>query len=141
MTVNPNALGEILQQLPDAQLTTVHLPGVQLVIDDPTVPIEHLSGTSGVTDVFVFDGSAASDNLTSIDNFDASEDYILFRNMDGRDVFVSTWAVVNQPIFGQALTVPSDSVHGTIGILATTQTADSSVIEHYVLAFDGTLFV
>ena len=141
MPIDANALGEILQHLNDAQLTTVQLPGVQLVIDDPAVANETLSGTAGVTDIFVFDGSAASDNLTSIDGFDPAEDYILFRHMDGRDVFVSTFAVIDKPIFGQALFAPSDGVHGAIAISATTQTADPSVIEHYVLAFDGTLFV
>jgi hypothetical protein len=139
MTIHADALSKKLQNLSDAQLGTAEIHGVHLVFDDPTVAVEHLSGTPGVTDVFVFDGSATSDNLTSIDNFDPAEDYILFRNMDGRDVLVGSWALVSQPTIGQDLTVPSNGVHGEIEIAVTTATTDPSVIGHYVLPFDGTL--
>jgi hypothetical protein len=139
MTIHADNLGKKLQHLSDAQLAAAQIPGVHLVFDDPTVGVEHLSGTSGVTDVFVFDGSAAGDNVTSIDHFDPTEDYILFRNMGGRDVLVSTWALTDQPIFGQDLTAAGDGVHGKIEITATTQTMDQSAIGHYVLSFDGTL--
>jgi hypothetical protein len=80
------AISSILQHAP--LKAAEHLPGVNLLVDDPTVKTEEFNGTDGQTDVFVFDAGSPTTNVALLTNFDAGEDLLYFRNMENRDLTV-----------------------------------------------------
>ena len=95
--------------------------------------------TDGKTDVFVFDASVQSTNITQLTNFDPGEDYFLFRNMDGRDLTVGdlgTW--------GSGAHIGDNFVlfHGngeSANILVQGLPYEHATVEQMILPFDGKL--
>jgi hypothetical protein len=81
-------IDKVLKVLDHSVQAADRLPGVDVHVDDPAVKTEEVIGTDGVTDIFVFDVGVPTTNIALLRNFDPGEDYILFKNMGGRDLTV-----------------------------------------------------
>jgi hypothetical protein len=112
------------------------LRGVDVHVDNPLIAQESFFGTDGVTDLFVFDPTIPGTNVPSLSNFDPGEDYLLFQNMDGRELAIAG------PLYSDgsgffAVVSPdaSDSIH-VFGV-----PYQQSTLDQMILPFDGNLVV
>jgi len=116
-----------------------HMPGVNVFVDDPAVHTEEFIGTDGQHDVFVFDASFETVNVALLRNFDAGEDYMLFANMDGRDLIIGDmgeWSN-GDPIGFNAVLFHDNGASANIVDFGVPY--EQEVIEHTILGFNGHL--
>jgi hypothetical protein len=66
MGMPKQAILEILEHAPTKALQHLHLPGVNVFVDDPAIRVEEFYGTNGKTDVFVFDAQDPVVNITQL---------------------------------------------------------------------------
>ncbi|MCP3412525.1 hypothetical protein NLM16_00235 [Bradyrhizobium brasilense] len=77
----PQAATDHMSTIGQQQLPSNISPAVHIVHDDASIQFQLYTGTTGVTDVFVFDLSQYQGNsVDAIDNFEADRDVIAFIN-------------------------------------------------------------
>ena len=116
-----------------------HMPGVNVFIDNPAVHTEEFIGTDGQHDVFVFDASVKTVNVALLKNFDPGEDYLLFANMDSRDLTIGDLGELSNgdPIGINAVLFHDNGASANILMFGVPY--EQQVIEHMILKFDGRL--
>ena len=130
MGVPDKAIPPVAEHAPVKALE--HLPGVNVFIDDPAVKIETFYGTDGETDVFVFDASNMVTNVAVLRNFDPGEDFLLFNNMEARDLIVG-----NLDGQGTHLVLFHGNGESAAILLFGVPYQQHDVVDEMVLPFDG----
>jgi hypothetical protein len=130
MPLNPKTLTNIVEH---ASSTALQHLGVNVHVDDPAVKIEEIIGTDGKTDVFVFDVQPDSTNIDLLKNFDPSEDFLLFKNVNGSDLTVGDLGE------GLGFNVVLFSGSGSSNFLVFGAPYEQDSVQSMILPFEGRL--